>query len=157
MLTKVTDFTGIIDLGLNLNTGVPSVTRNADVAKMEAFIDWYEKEYFRLAFGRETAQRLCEYACDRDGSDEEMENLILEMEKFTPAPAACYVYFKYLEIGQFHASPIGVDTASDSTLQNPRWLQMRAWNCMVEAHERMMEDGYYVCYSMTEKLNGYGI
>ena len=157
MLTKVTDFTGIIDLGLNLNTGVPSVTRNADVAKMEAFIDWYEKAYFRLAFGRVTAQRLCEYICKRDGSDKDMDALLEELEKFNPSPAACYVYFKYLEMGQFHASPIGVDTASDSTLQNPRWLQMRAWNCMVEDHDRMMEDGYYVCYSMTEKLNGYGI
>lgn len=157
MLTKVTDFTGILDLGLNLNTGVPSITHDADIARVTAFIDWYEKEYFRLAFGRVTAQRLCEYICKRDGSDKDMDALLEELEKFNPSPAACYVYFKYLEMGQFHASPTGVDTASDSNQQNPRWLQMRAWNCMVDAHEAMMDDGFYVCYEMTERLNGFGI
>ena len=157
MLTKVAQFTGILDLGLNLNTGVPSVTRDADTARVQSFIDWYEKEYYAKAYGRDMAARICAVINDWSIDDDEAKDILDKLGTFEPTPMACYIYFKFLEMGQFHASPTGVDTASDTSLQNPRWLQMRAWNVMADEHAAMVNAGIYVNPAMVEHLNGFGI
>lgn len=157
MLTQVAQFTGIIDLGLNLNTGVPSVTRDADTARVQSFIDWYEAEYYHKAFGRDMAVRIMACINDWDVDDDEAHDILGALGTFNPTPMACYIYFKFLEMGQFHASTTGVDTASDTSLQNPRWLQMRAWNVMADAHAAMVDAGIYVQPAMVEHLNGFGI
>ena len=158
MLTQVAQFTGILDLGLNLYTGAPSVTRAADQARMEQFIDWYEREYYANSFGADMAGRIVTVIDNPDTDDDEAKELIGMLQSPTPTPMACYIYFKYLEMGQFHASPTGVDTASDATLQNPRWLQMRAWNAMVDAHIGLFQDSpYTVSRGMCEHLNSFGI
>ena len=87
MLTQVNQFTGILDLGLNLYTGAPSVTRAADQARMEQFIDWYEREYYANSFGADMAGRIVTVIDNPDTDDDEAKELIGMLQSPTPTPS----------------------------------------------------------------------
>ena len=163
MLIDYGYFTGLLGVGLNPDTGAPSVTSDAERARLEAFIAVYEPEYLELLLGSKVYGEFRDYlASDRD--DEGRWERLKSALSRPYSPVACYVYFKYVgEVG-FSVTDTGVVSSADESALSPAVLQRRAWNDMVRMNRRiarLLGDGDYgeveTAPCLLETINELGI
>lgn len=172
MIVQVSDFTGIIALGVNTGTGASSTTLAADTAWLESLINVYEREYYDKLLGEDFAEGWWEWlgtAVEDREANAAYEALLALLGNETPNPAACYVYFKVLDNANMRMSATGAHRTADEGSVNPRGLAIRAWNIMVRENRRIVKlieedttgtwDDADICphFGMLETLNWYGI
>lgn len=139
MIVQLSDFVGILSLGLNIGTGAPSLTRTADEAWAQSLIDTYLPDYVRGLLGNSAAEGFLAWLAEAEREDNAAyEQLLALITAEHPNPAACYIYFKALDNGNVRASSTGVHRTADDGAENPRGLQIRAWNVMVDANRRIL-------------------
>ncbi len=51
MIIDYESFTGLLSVGINPDTGAPSITRDAELGKIESYISVYEQEYLIRILG----------------------------------------------------------------------------------------------------------
>lgn len=160
MLIDYTHFQGILNIGLSPDTGAPSATQEAERARINQYIEVYEKEYLVLTLGVDMYVRLMS-VLNGDVEDEVMEELLgLLTKKYSPI--ACYVYFKYLSLGNSHVTRVGTVTSADDEAVSPMYHQIMAWNDMVTMNEEIgkllkHEKGFKPARSMYKRINDMGI
>lgn len=138
-IVQLSDFTGILSLGLNVGTGAPSLTRTADEAWAQSLIDTYLPDYLRGILGYQMTESFLAWAgADVREEDAVFDALLTLITNEHPNPAACYVYFKALDNGNVRASSTGVHRTADDGAENARGLQIRAWNAMVDGNRRIL-------------------
>lgn len=138
-IVQLSDFTGILSLGLNVGTGTPSLTRTADEAWAQSLIDTYLPDYLRGILGYQMTESFLAWAGADVREDNEVFVKLLDLiTNEHPNPAACYIYFKALDNGNVRASSTGVHRTADDGAENPRGLQIRAWNAMVDGNRRIL-------------------
>lgn len=170
MLTvSISDFTGVLALGVNVGTGAPSPTRTAEQTWLYSLIDVYEREFLRKLLGDAVALPYIAWLEQDEGErkDNEQYKGITELLRTGINPAACYVYFHGLDNAGLRASATGVHRTADEGSVNPRGLQLHAWNIMAREvrdilrlmRENDLYDGMGVVSDprLCETLNWFGI
>lgn len=167
MLTvSISDFTGVLALGVNVGTGAPSPTRTAEQTWLYSLIDVYEREFLRKLLGDAVALPYIAWLEQDDHEADDQYAGITALLQAGINPAACYVYFHALDNAGKRASATGVHSTADDRAENPRGLQIRAWNIMAQRVRDILQalrgDTYadmgvvsdpYLC----ETLNWFGI
>lgn len=124
MIIDYTYFKGLLSIGLSPDTGAPSFTLEAERERISQFIDIYEEEYLRKLLGGKYDEYI--------SSIESEEWLpVTEYLRKDYSPIACYVFFKYVSVGNIQVTRVGSVTSAEDSVVSPMQLQIRAWNDMV--------------------------
>jgi len=163
MIIDCTYFTGLLSVGINFDAGAPSATMEAEIERIESYIDIYEIEYLNNILGDDMCSEFVSYLKNHEDSVEKWEVLYsLLSEKYSPI--VCYVFFKYISESNYSVTSVGTVTSSDDDAVSPEILQIRAWNDMVNMNKRiynlLLSDDYKgFCFNpcMLRKINTMGI
>lgn len=157
-------FTGLLSVGITPDTGAPSITREAELNKIESYISVYEREYLVHILGENMCKEFVNYLNSKgDSVDNKWEKLLALLSE-DYSPIACYVFFKYIAEGNYSVANVGTVTSADGDAVSPQVLQIRAWNDMVNMNKRVYEllqsEEYAgACFNpcMLHKINCMGI
>lgn len=61
MIIDYESFTGLLSVGINPDTGAPSITRDAELGKIESYISVYEQEYLIRILGEDMCKAFTDY------------------------------------------------------------------------------------------------
>lgn len=133
MIIDHTHFTGLLSVGISPNTGVSNITNDADLERLNSYVDFYETEYLRKVLGDVMCAEFMSYMEHRTGEGEKEQRWEALLEKLTErvSPIACYVYFKLIGECNYNVTSNGVQGSADGDAVSPGRLQIRAWNDMV--------------------------
>ena len=98
MIIDYESFTGLLSVGINPDTGAPSITRDAELGKIESYISVYEQEYLIRILGEDMCKAFTDYLNSKEDSKEDSVDdkwdrlLAILSEKYSPI--ACYIFFK---------------------------------------------------------------
>lgn len=168
MIIDYESFTGLLSVGINPDTGAPSITRDAELGKIESYISVYEQEYLIRILGEDMCKAFTDYLnlkedSKEDSVDDKWDRLLAILsEKYSPI--ACYIFFKYIADDNYSVTNVGTVTSADGDAVSPQVLQIRAWNDMVNMNKRvykLLQGKEYagVCFNpcMLRKINCMGI
>ena len=113
MIIDYESFTGLLSVGINPDTGAPSITRDAELGKIESYISVYEQEYLIRILGEDMCKAFTDYLNSKeDGVDDKWDRLLAILsEKYSPI--ACYIFFKYIADGNYSVTNVGTVTSAD--------------------------------------------
>lgn len=152
MIIDYTYFKGLLSIGLSPDTGAPSFTLEAERERIEQFIQIYEEEYLRGLLGDMYAK----FSVDGEEWREVVEYLRKDY-----SPIACYVFFKYVSVGNLQVTRVGSVSSADDAVVSPMTLQIRVWNDMVKMNEQLScllkDKGICVSPLLLETINDLGI
>ena len=167
MIIDGTFFKGITAIdGLNLETGAPSVSRQAMVGFLNSFIETYEREYLSLVLGRKMCRQFVDYLnSDTETKVDKWDKLKAFLVRGGVSPIANYVFFFFVRRNDAHVSSTGVVGDSTKDKADASVVQIPAWNEMVEMNLDILDflcsddayDGFTFNRSMIEPINQYGI
>ena len=61
MIIDYESFTGLLSVGINPDTGAPSITRDAELGKIESYVSVYEQEYLIRILGEDMCKAFTDY------------------------------------------------------------------------------------------------
>lgn len=167
MLIDGTYFKGLTAIdGLNLETGAPSISRQATAGFLNSFIETYEKEYLALVLGRDMCRQFVSYLrLETEEKVEKWEKLREFLTKDGDSPIAYYVFFFFVRRNDAHVSSTGVVGCSGDDKVDASIVQIPAWNEMTEMNYELLDflcsneeyDGFTFDRTMLEPINQFGI
>ena len=141
MIIDYESFTGLLSVGINPDTGAPSITRDAELGKIESYISVYEQEYLIRILGEDMCKAFTDYLNSKEDSKEDSVDdkwdrlLAILSEKYSPI--ACYIFFKYIADGNYSVTNVGTVTSADGDAVSPQVAgvcfnpcMLRKINCM---------------------------
>lgn len=138
MIIDSTYFRGMLSIGLSPDTGEPSVTQEAERERIEWFIKEYEKEYLKKLLGDEVCTNFVAY-CEGVEEDEYFMKLKERLQE-DYSPIACYVFYKFVTVGNVHVTNMGSVKSAGEDVVSPRTLCVRVWNDMVDKNRELVDD-----------------
>ena len=156
MIVDYKSFTGLLSVGINPDTGAPSITRDAELDKIESYISVYEQEYLILILGEDMCKAFTDYLNSKDDSvDNKWDRLFaLLSEKYSPI--ACYIFFKYIADGNYSVTNVGTVTSADGDTVSPHDMV----NMNKRVYQLLQGKEYAgICFNpcMLRKINCMGI
>ncbi len=124
MIIDYESFTGLLSVGINPDTGAPSITRDAELGKIESYISVYEQEYLIRILGEDMCKAFTDYLNSKEDSKEDSVDdkwdrlLAILSEKYSPI--ACYIFFKYIADGNYSVTNVGTVTSADGDAVSPQ-------------------------------------
>lgn len=126
MIIDHTYFTGMLGIGSCIGCGSPSATAEAEYSRIRQFIDIYEEEYLRMLLGGMYDDFMCGL-----GVDGGKWSAVYDFLRRDYSPVACYVFFKYVSVGNVEVTRTGSVLGAGDDVASPMQLQVRVWNDMV--------------------------
>lgn len=95
MIIDYESFTGLLSVGINPDTGAPSITRDAELGKIESYISVYEQEYLIRILGEDMCKAFTDYLNSKEDSkedsvDDKWDRLLAIYQKNTALLLAIY-------------------------------------------------------------------
>lgn len=91
MIIDYESFTGLLSVGINPDTGAPSITRDAELGKIESYISVYEQEYLIRILGEDMCKAFTDYLNSKeDGVDDKWDRLLAILSENTALLLAIY-------------------------------------------------------------------
>lgn len=138
MLIDSTYFKGMLSIGLSPDTGVSSVTQDAERERIDWFISVYEKEYLTRLLGKEEYGKFVAY-CNGETEDEYFNQLKSRLTE-DYSPITCYVFYKFVTVGNVHVTNVGSVKSSGEDVVSPETLCVRVWNDMVRMNRELVDE-----------------